>query len=516
MRGAIAWSHALLSPEAQLLFRRLSVFIGGFTLDGAAAVGALAPKRDPADDLALVRRLAALVDASLVQQAGDDGGARRYVMIETVREFAREQLATSGEQQAAEEARTRFILDLVETGEPHFLGPNEMAWQTRLNEELGNIRAALGWATVHEPEIASRIASALWHYWFWQGLIREGLAWLATGGASAFEPALRAKGLTVAAAMRLVQGDGAGGEGLAAEAVALAARLEDPIMEMRAWYVRAGAALLQGRLDDAAAQWDRAIDQVAAATSSSDHALGAYARACRGLVKALLGDPDAAVAFYEEALAEARRSGSGLIALLTLDDFAGLLLDAGNIVRARTLASEALRFAVHGGVVWPVGHVLFVLAAVDLHEGHLRLAALRLGAAEELLARSGVMLVPPLQQRIDHTTAMLAARLGVTGLARVRAQGRADPVAVIAQALASDDPGAGEPSGRSEHAVAPLSEREFQILGLLAQGLTDREIAGALHISRKTVSNHIASIRAKLGVKTRTAAAAIAMAAQLV
>ena len=159
MRDAIAWSHDLLTPEEQVLFRRLAVFAGGFTLEAAEAVasGPGEPGIDPFEGVA------SLLDKSLLRQEAGPGGEPRFTMLETVREFALEQLAASGEEDAIRQRHAAWCLALAEAaGRDLETGRAQAAWLARLDAELDNLRAALAWFdAADEPINVLRLLSAI-------------------------------------------------------------------------------------------------------------------------------------------------------------------------------------------------------------------------------------------------------------------------------------------------------------------------------------------------------------------
>jgi predicted ATPase/class 3 adenylate cyclase len=178
LRDTIAWSHDLLTPGERVLFRRLSVFVGGWTLEGAEAVGAVAAEGviDP------IEALAALVDQSLVdelQRPTATVGEPRYVMLETIREFATEQLAASGEAELVERAYEEFLIARAEAAEQGLKGPDQQLWLDRLEAEHDNLRAAMN-RTLERADsaVALRLALRLWEFWWIRGYPREGRDWL--------------------------------------------------------------------------------------------------------------------------------------------------------------------------------------------------------------------------------------------------------------------------------------------------------------------------------------------------
>jgi predicted ATPase len=195
LRHTIAWSHDLLSPQEQALFRRLSVFVGGWSLDGAAAVASI-----DGDIIAIdaVEILSRLIDQSLVEtrQASDEAELR-YIMLETIREFAGEKLDASSETTHVRAAFERFLIDLAAKAEDGMRGSEQIHWLDKLKEEHNNIRAALRNAVDRgDGDVALNLAPTLWEFWRIRGYLVEGSAWLkrALDLAPANAPELRAAG----------------------------------------------------------------------------------------------------------------------------------------------------------------------------------------------------------------------------------------------------------------------------------------------------------------------------------
>ncbi len=209
MRDAIAWSHDLLQPGEQLLFRRLAVCVGGFTLEAAAGVcqggeasgsrdagGAVSSStsRPPDSSTSVLHGVAALMDASLLREETGGDEEPRYRMLETVREFGLERLSESGEEKGVLQAHAAYFLALAEAAEPALVGPDAEAWQARLEAEHDNFRAALGWSiSGGEAETALRLGAALWRFWARRGHLHEGRGWLERGLAQAGEGCSRSR-----------------------------------------------------------------------------------------------------------------------------------------------------------------------------------------------------------------------------------------------------------------------------------------------------------------------------------
>jgi len=176
LRNTIAWSYDLLTDSEQKLFRRLCVFVGGRTLSAVEAVCAAAGDQE----WEVLDGLASLVDKSLLRQHATPGDEPRFLMLETIWEYGLEQLEQSGEAQATRRAHAGYYLQLVEQAERHLWGGEQDRWLERLEQEHGNVRAALGWYIAQEDgaEPALQMAGWLWRFWEMRGHWSEGQQWL--------------------------------------------------------------------------------------------------------------------------------------------------------------------------------------------------------------------------------------------------------------------------------------------------------------------------------------------------
>ena len=175
LRATIEWSHALLDEGEQLLFGRLAVFSGGRTLEAIEAIC------DALGDLPVdaFDGISSLLDKSLIRQEEGPNGEPRFVMLETVHEFAREKLEDSAEAQEIKRIHAQYFLTLAEVAFPELRGPDQLEWLERLEAEHDNMRAALTWALERkEAEVALRLGGALWWFWWMRGHNSEGRRWL--------------------------------------------------------------------------------------------------------------------------------------------------------------------------------------------------------------------------------------------------------------------------------------------------------------------------------------------------
>jgi predicted ATPase/class 3 adenylate cyclase len=176
LRDTIDWSYNLLDVGKQMLFRRLGVFVGGCSLEAVAAVCSATqgiPDELPID---VLDGLTALVDKSFLRQAGGVDGAPRFVMLETIREYALERLVASGEEAALRQRHAQYYLALVERAEPLLHGAEQLVWLHRLEADYDNLRAVLAWSqvAVDGAAVGVRIVASLWSFWQFGGYLSEG------------------------------------------------------------------------------------------------------------------------------------------------------------------------------------------------------------------------------------------------------------------------------------------------------------------------------------------------------
>jgi predicted ATPase/DNA-binding SARP family transcriptional activator len=204
LESAIAISYNLLEPPAQRMFRRLAIFVGGWTLDSAEAI---------ADSdllgIGMVDVLAALVDQSLAQVEEQEDGTLRFVMLETLREYAQRQLAASGELLDMQQQHAQYFVDLAQQAKYHSGGADRSAWFEKVDRDIDNLRAVLTWAVEGgDIEAGMRLSDALWRFWESRGLLSEAQHWLdrilAREGGT---PTLRAGALNSAGAIAHRQGN---------------------------------------------------------------------------------------------------------------------------------------------------------------------------------------------------------------------------------------------------------------------------------------------------------------------
>ncbi|MFN2525126.1 MAG: helix-turn-helix domain-containing protein [Actinomycetota bacterium] len=256
MRDTIAWSNDLLDEEERSLFRSLSAFAGGFTLE---AIGSVWPPKSIDGAFATI---SALVDKSLVTISPDTEGEPRYVMLDVIAEYAYE-LAVAAEEVADLAGRhCRYFVELAERAEPEFGRRDGDLWLRRLTAEHANLRRALTWAlSADHGSLACRLGGALWQFWRAAGYYSEGRSWLARalkmeGG----DDAARAKAMWGAAWLALHQGDLDDAQSRADQMLNLATRLDYQLVLRNATTVQGLIGLARGDTPGALPLLERSVE----------------------------------------------------------------------------------------------------------------------------------------------------------------------------------------------------------------------------------------------------------------
>ncbi|MFL5761458.1 MAG: ATP-binding protein [Thermomicrobiales bacterium] len=504
MRSAIAWSYDLLSPEEQSLFRQVSVFAGGFSLDAAESVAGEGT----------VELLESLVDQSLVQRIEQPGAEPRFGLLETVREFGLEHLAANEEEADTRARHAMHYLELAEWADRTPITPEKEIADRRLEQELPNLRAALAWAAEqHDVETLTRLAIALGWFWDKRGSLDEARLWLgqaieATAGAQPRLLGRRALLLALAGDISTWRGATDQAVALLGEGLAAAKEADDPRAIAKVSHALGVLAIFQGDHVLAATQFKEALTRFEALDDAHGVVWASYGL---GWTASLRGDRNEAKSWFDAGLDRARSNGWSTLIAFGLETLGTRAREQGNYLQAASLFAEALNLSRDGRDVFTVGNCVRSLGAVAAVVGDAERAARLLGFEEALLELHGFGEQPEAERQWQaQDVARAQKRLSAEEFAAAWAAGRAMP---LAQAIDEALEVAREvTSGERTDATSPLpvTRRELDVLRLLVEGLSDKEIAEALGISRRTVSKHVATILAKFNVASRTAAATYA------
>lgn len=373
MRNAIAWSHDLLSPDAQVLFRRLGVFVGGCTIPAAEAVCS------GDDDLegGVLDGLAELVDQSLLRTEEHADADARLVMLETIREYALERLEESGELGTLRRRHAEFFLTLAEVAEPHLLGTERERWLDHLESELANIRAVLEWcrSDPSATETWLRLAAAPVWFWFRHGHVNEGRRWieeaLARTESSGPTPA-RAKGLVAGGGLAWAQGDYAVARAWLTEGVDMLREMGDLGLYAPSLTFLGMTALVKGDLDAACHAFTESIELTRALGDTWSEA---HARYELGNALHRMGDLEGARAHYEQSLRMFRALEDPWGISFVLFSLAALVWTAGDHAAASSLYEECIAILRAADDRWTLVEVLARSAHMALDRGDVDSAA---------------------------------------------------------------------------------------------------------------------------------------------
>lgn len=613
LRSTFQWSYDLLSAQEQRLFRRLSVFTSGCTLEAATAVVETIDNVSNAgrhQAMEVLEGVASLIDKHLLQQTAREGEEPRLLMLETIREYGIEHLHNDGELEATRQAHAAYYTQLVEEAFRYLFSSAAAEWFEQLEQEYGNLRAAFEWALERENdegrnriEVAVRLGSVLWRFWTMRGYLSEGRSMLerllvasARSGA-----ALRAKVLYALGALAWFQEAYARLEALCEEQLALCQQIGDQRGIALAFCGMTIAAYRQhdiARAQALSGQW------VVVAKAAGDTYLSAAALLFQGRLASAQDNYPRAQLLFEEALALFRGLGYQGDIAWPLIYMARNLIRQGELARARVLLEEALMLCRTVNYKWALAHTLgflgqvtlaqgdvvstheylteslrlnqevgnqrsiawsfFLLASVvfvegkaaearALYEQSLSIAtvlehrgliasclqglaavvavqgqpgfAVRLWGAAEATQQDCLTSLPHvLRTHVEQAQATARIHLGDKSFASAVAEGRVMTLEQIFAALKtimaqSSSHTAWTQARSGEHPFphqAGLTTREVEVLRLVAQGLTDAQVAEHLVISRRTVNWYLTSIYSKIGVSTRSAATRYSIEQKLV
>jgi excisionase family DNA binding protein len=522
MRNAINWSNDLLTDDERRLVRRLAIFVGGFTLEAAEYIAASPPKgaQRPSppkrsDSPPVLDLLAALSDKSLLQVEHAAGRAPRFLMLETVREFMLEQLEASGEEAATREAHATHYLKLAEVAATAAGGAGDSDWMRWLTGERPNVRTALDWFEQSGRTTAAlQMAGALWHYWYRLGELAEGRARLERALAAAapdVDPVIWAQALRGAGVLAWQSADYDRSR----------AHLDAALVAYRALADHKGVAWVLNSLGCLCAtlsdteQAEAYLSEALALFRELDDAVGVANLTCNlGELAEAMGQLDLAIARLEAGLAMWRSVGDRVGAVRAQVFLGQALLAHGELTRAESNLIDALAAIRDLDYRQILPAAMRTMSQLAMKRDDAAAAARWYGAADGIMTDLGMELPAVRRASYEHAVTTVRELLPAELFAAIWIEGRADPAAVVAAALANWQSAADEATWADNvrrDAIVRFTSRQRDVLRLMALGRTDKEIAEALYISRTTASKHVAAIRTKLEADSRTAAVATAI-----
>ncbi len=524
LREALAWSYGLLEVPQQAVFRRMSVFVGGFTEESAATV---------MDELDVGVTLESLLDKHLLSLGTEDV---RFQPLQTIREFGLELLQTAGEVEHTRERHARCMVDLVEELAPGLYGPRQSECSRQLLVEHNNVRAALDWCSgAADPslvELGLRLAGALWLFWRLRGFVGEGRtrvsALLSAAGDLKTPSVAYARALHSAGYLAFAQADGEDARRYLSASLEIGRRVGDAWSQSYALHGLAHAAMLDKDFSRARVLYGERL--TIAEAQHDPYALGQVLNAL-GEVARCLGEPDQALHFYRESLAVRRGLGDTRGVAMGVTNLGQVSIVVGDLATAHGALAEGLELLTQLGHQYGQAVCVSGFAALALAEGQPTLAARLLGATTSALDDVSNALEPADLLTFERTMAATRSALGV-GFEAAYASGRAlaleearalldspsedaptlgpraAPPLTATPAASGVPPAVRVAEARPTFEAAALSAREREVATLIARGFTSEAIADALLISRRTADTHAAHIRDKLGLRSRAEIAA--------
>ncbi len=568
IRATIAWSYDLLEPGEKTVFRRISVFQGGFGLDAADFVCGESTEAtegrevrrpapgSPASSAEMVDRLSSLVDKSLIRLDPRSPGESRYVLLDTMRDFGIERLTGEDEEASTRWRHVRWCLDLAGQAASGATGAGHAAWFDRLEREHDNLRAALDWSTTHaieDDESALRLAVTLWRFWKERGHLEEGSTWLKRVLAATPNrvSALGAKALLFLGHSTQDEHDLA--KRYYAESLEIAEAVNDERGMADALGSHGREAFFTGDYREAANSHRSSLDLYR--RIGSDHGV-AFAAFDLGILARVTGDHAEAKRRFDEAATTWTRLGDALNVAFALRELGRLERLHGRPRAAADLLSWSLRqfqkvgfTEAEAGVLYELGMLAALngapgeamqhfRAALDIF-GPLRLRDMFVAETIEGVARVALGQGQP-DRAVRLWSAMAAWRVRVGSSLpefetkerdRLLARARQDldrseyeshwmigqtmdfeTAVEHARTLEVEEVSRSAPATETASPeVETLTPREREVLVQLAGGLTDQQIAIELRCAKRTVTTHVARILDKLDVDNRAAAAATAV-----
>jgi non-specific serine/threonine protein kinase len=500
LSAAIGWSHELCTAQEQRLWARLSVFPGDFDLEAAESVCA----EDPLTTDMLFDILGRLVEKSIVLYEQSE---RRYRMLDTIREYGAEQLATLGEQDELRRRHRDYFLGLVERAVAGSLSAEQVGWLVRLQEETPNLRVALdySYASGGQEPVGLRMTVLLRHYWLMTGMFSEGRRWhdraLSVRHASATrsDPGDYAWAMYGAGVLALQQGDLETPRPLLEQAAGRAEDLHDRDLSAHVTDAQGIALFFAGDLAGADRHHQDALAEYAEIGYSEPFALASIARLAA--VCCMAGEVDRAIGLCEEGLVLSEAVGEQWCRGLILWIRGGARWLLGDVGRGVEDTLACLRIKESLGDLHGITMSIDLLAVCLVAQADYGRAAVLCGAGDALWKT----LRAPIQQGPHYAAIRQSAAdtcRQVLGEERFEAARQRGMRLSVAEAIAV---------ARNETATPvtpapanPLTKREREIAGLVSEGLGNREIAERLVLAKRTIDSHIEHIFNKLGFTSRS------------
>jgi DNA-binding NarL/FixJ family response regulator len=507
LRSCVAWSYELCTKPERVLWRRLSVFVGGCEID--AVEGVCTDEDLPEPDLLDV--LAGLVDKSILVREDDDAIVR-YQILETLRDYGREKLIESGEYDGLRRRHRDWYRHLVARARTEWLSDRQRYWLARLGSARSNLRAAVEYCLTEAGEFEAALDMTVnlpWMYWNSRGSFTEGRRWLDRALRHEQAPtALLVRSLMLSSEMAFTQGDADTGARRLEDGEHLAAELQDPAALCYGAFIRGLAAVFADDLQSAMQCLEHGLTLAAEAGGNQ---MELRVRLLTALAAVAEGKDDhkRAMACVHEVLAITEPRGEAFLRSHVMLVYGRIAWhqrkfdEAVDHVRKALQLSRELKLD-DRYATWPG---LETLAWINADQSRHRRAATLLGAAHAIFTSVGSPTASNsymigLHERCRR---QITAALGGAAFEEAFTNGhRFTTAEAVAYAL-EESPAA--PPSPPNHET-PLTRREHEVAELIAQGFSNRDIANRLVISQRTAEGHVEKILTKLGFSSRSQIAA--------
>ncbi|MDT0203066.1 LuxR C-terminal-related transcriptional regulator [Nocardioides sp. AE5] len=495
LHAAIEGTEELCTPAERLLWQRLSVFSGGFTIDAAEAVA----HGDGVDLDAVLDLVAGLVDKSVLTITVDPAGGRhRYRMLQTLCEYGAAALSEKEDAQLRRRHLEWFVA-LARRAEAEWSRSDQVAWLRQLRAEHPNLQMALETAMTIDPTAGIELVVGIENYWLARGFLSEAREWLARFIAAAPpRTPTTGRGLRLDAWLAVLQGDQEAAEERLAQAAELVGHVADPVLEALLIQAKGLLALFGGNLDEARVHLATALTRF----EQLDHLTGRVHTLFElGLANGLAGDHDEAFEWHRRCRSLAIPHGESWWHSFSLWALGVEHWRRGDLVAATALQQDSLRLKRALGDHLGIGVCLEAMAWIAVAESDGQRAARLLGAADTVLERAGMPFagIQPMWQY--HVEGENSTRRLLTASA-FRDCYAAGARLSIEEAVDGVIDERGRQSAVS-HEASRLTRREMEVAELIARGCTNRDIASHLVLSVRTVEKHVDHILRKLGADNR-------------
>jgi predicted ATPase/DNA-binding CsgD family transcriptional regulator len=499
LHALVDWSFELCSPDERTLWARVSVFADPFDLEAVEEVCA----GDGLSREAIVDLVIGLVEKSVLFRL-QQGSPVRYRLLDTIRVYGLQRLAATGAEATLRRRHRDYYQRRAERAETSPIGPDQMAWIARVRGDHANLRAALDFSLAEpgEAKAGLLLAATLWYHWHAAGLVSEGRRWLDRLLARATEPTLtRAKALLADAWLAIIQGDLDAATRMLEESGNLGREFGDESVVAYTAQFRGQAAMYRGDLAQAATLLEQALSRHRA----TDNAVGVGMTQIRlALTLSLLGRSERTVELVEEILTEFESLDAPWWKAYAHWVLAVEMWQRNDLEHATSLARASLRVNRDFDDRLGAALAVEVLAWTAASQGQADRAALLFGALQQAWRRLGGPLsgFGYLGAYRDRSLATTRDKLGDTAFHTAFADG-AQLTFDETLTLALDEQPDTTASARTEEREAPLTRREQEIADLIAQGMSNKEIANRLVIAQRTAEGHVEHILTKLGFNSR-------------